>query len=301
MTFSPPAEPPAPAAPRKAFDWKNLRLRILSAAVLVPVALVCVIAGGPLFLLLLSIAMALLASEWAKMCAPVAVSRSAALLAAAVLASLLLAYASRVSVGWAALPLGAVLAALVAGVAGWAPRRTDVGFGVLYLGAPSLALLWLREDAPTGLFSHGHVSLGGLNWTMMLLLSTWASDIGAFAGGSVFKGPKLWPRISPNKTWSGFASGLLAAGVAAGLLWFWRLQGPGGLSAIAAIGIGIGAGLATMGGDLLESMLKRRFGVKDSGDLIPGHGGLLDRVDGMMAAALAVAGARLLVQAGVIS
>ena len=131
----------------------------------------------------------------------------------------------------------------------------------------------------------------------MLLVSTWAADVFAFAGGSVLKGPKLWPRISPNKTWSGFACGLVASSLAALALWFWIWRGQG-LSGGAALAIGLLAGFATMGGDLLESMLKRRFGVKDSGDLIPGHGGLLDRVDGLMSAALVVAGARLLVQAG---
>jgi phosphatidate cytidylyltransferase len=286
MTSSPPA---------KSFDWRNLRLRFLSAAVLVPVALVCMWRGDWAYLLLLSVAVALLASEWAKMAAPRGVSRAAALIAAATLGALLLAYASAPSVGWAALPLGAALSALVARVAGWSPRSPDIGFGVLYLGAPSLALLWLRD-------AHGAGGAEvGLAWTALLLVATWASDIFAFVGGSVLKGPKLWPRISPNKTWSGFGCGLLASGLSAAALWLWGREGPGGMGFEATVLAGLAAGLATMGGDLLESMLKRRFGVKDSGDLIPGHGGLLDRVDGLMSAAIAVAAIRLLFEAGVIA
>ena len=124
---------------------------------------------------------------------------------------------------------------------------------------------------------------------------TWAADIAAFAVGSVLKGPKLWPRFSPNKTWSGFAGGLVAAMAAsAALTVALHIK----LSLPAAALMGLVGGLATMGGDLLESMLKRRFGVKDSGDLIPGHGGLLDRVDGLMFAILAVAVARLVHLAG---
>jgi phosphatidate cytidylyltransferase len=294
MTSSPPAEPHARAPGAKGFDWKNLRLRLISAGVLIPIAVGCVAYGHEPYLLLVFVAVAMLASEWAKMSAPAAVSRVAALVAAAVLASLLLGYASMVRVGWLALPVGAVLATLVARIAGWGPRSTDAGFGVLYIGAPALALLWLRDD------HHLAARLNGFDWTALLLVASWAADVGAFAGGSVLRGPKLWPRISPNKTWSGFLCGLVAAGLAAGALWLVHLRLHDGLSLLASAVIGLAAGLATMGGDLWESTLKRRFGVKDSGDLIPGHGGLLDRVDGLMVAALAVGAARLLAQAGLI-
>jgi phosphatidate cytidylyltransferase len=113
--------------------------------------------------------------------------------------------------------------------------------------------------------------------------------------GNALKGPKLWPRYSPNKTWAGFAGGLLGAMGAAMLT---AELSTAKLSLLAAALIGLAGGLATMAGDLLESVLKRRFGVKDSGDLIPGHGGLLDRVDGLMVAVIAIAGARFIHQAG---
>ena len=130
----------------------------------------------------------------------------------------------------------------------------------------------------------------GLGWTLLLFVVTWFADIFAYVTGSIFKGPKLWPRISPNKTWAGFVGGLAAstagAVIVASLL---KLD----LIWPAAALIGLLGGLATMAGDLWESMLKRRFGVKDSGDLIPGHGGLLDRVDGLMFAAIVIAAVRL--------
>jgi phosphatidate cytidylyltransferase len=159
-----------------------------------------------------------------------------------------------------------------------AERAVDAGYGVLYITPAALCLVWLRSTNQ------------GFWWTIMLFACTWAADIGAFGVGSTLKGPKLWPRFSPNKTWSGFIGGLVAAMIVAILM--------AGLSVFrldwrAAALVGLAVGLATMAGDLWESALKRRFGVKDSGDLIPGHGGLLDRVDGLMFAVVVMAGARL--------
>jgi phosphatidate cytidylyltransferase len=128
----------------------------------------------------------------------------------------------------------------------------------------------------------------------MLFATTWSADVGAFLVGNLLKGPRLWPRYSPNKTWAGFLGGLAAAVIAAvGVAAvFMRL------SLVGAALIGLTGGLGTMAGDLWESMLKRRFGVKDSGDLIPGHGGVLDRVDGLMFAVMVFAVARLVVKFG---
>ena len=164
-------------------------------------------------------------------------------------------------------------------IAAPAERRADAAYGVVYIAPPVVAMVWLRS-LPDGLW-----------WTLLLFVVTWFADIFAYVAGSLFKGPKLWPRISPNKTWSGFIGGLVAATVGAVVvseLANLRLIWP------AAALVGFLGGLATMAGDLWESTLKRRFGVKDSGDLIPGHGGLLDRVDGLMFAAIVVALIRLI-------
>lgn len=260
----------------KRFDWTNLGVRAASAAVLAPAALGAIWWGGWAFQLLVAVGIALLAIEWGGMSAPRAPVRVAAAVTVAVLAGVFLAQLDRHALGWAACAVGALAAALVA--RGVAERPADAAFGVIYIAVPCLCLVWLR-GTPDGQW-----------WTLMLVAVTWAADICAFLVGSALKGPKLWPRFSPNKTWSGLAGGLVGA-MLAGLLM--SLAPPFKLNPMAAAFIGLFGGLATMAGDLWESMLKRRFGVKDSGDLIPGHGGLLDRVDGLMFAVVVVAGARL--------
>jgi phosphatidate cytidylyltransferase len=266
--------------PAKRFDWANLGRRVASAVVLVPTVLGAVWFGdayaGAVFLVLLAVAVTLLAIEWGGMSAPAAPVRVATAVCAAVLIALFLVQRDHIYIAWMALFMGAVAAGLVA--RGVAERPMNAAFGVIYIGVAGICLTWLRQ-MPQGRW-----------WTIMLLAITWSADIGAYAVGNVLKGPKLWPRFSPNKTWSGFAGGLVVAMAAAGAMstlpWF-------NLNIVAAILVGLAGGLATMAGDLWESALKRRFGVKDSGDLIPGHGGLLDRVDGLLFAVVVIAGARL--------
>jgi phosphatidate cytidylyltransferase len=145
--------------------------------------------------------------------------------------------------------------------------------GILYVGLPSIALLWMRGLVPQGLET--------VLWIFSLV---WGIDIGAYFIGRTLKGPKLAPRISPNKTWSGLGGGVLAAiavGLGTAALTGARAVPLAALSAILAI--------VEQGGDLMESAIKRHFNVKDAGQLIPGHGGLLDRVDGLIAILLAVA------------
>ena len=279
------SSPPGKTRPGR-FDWSNLRLRVLSAAVLAPLALFAVWVGGLPFLLLVWGAIGLLALEWATMSAPETPIRAAAVMAIMLLVAAVAVKAGYFKSAWLAVAVGA---AVVWGVAMiW--RRDDgpmhEAFGMLYLGVPMVSLLWLRSGAV------------GRDWTLMLLAATWSADIGAYAGGTLIGGPKLWPRISPKKTWSGFAVGILTAMAAAELVAL-AMPGQGGSAVSWAWAAGLVVGLATMAGDLCESMLKRGFGVKDSGSIIPGHGGLLDRVDGLMFATLAIAAVRLAVRFGV--
>lgn len=221
--------PPHPAQaitagpPRR--RWADLRLRVLSAAVLAPLALGCVWLGGLPWYGLVVVAGLGICWEWAHM----AHGRAAALAA-----------------------------------------------GFAYAGLAVLALACLRA-----------IPGAGRGVVLFLLAVVWSSDVGAYVTGRLFGGPRLAPSISPGKTWSGAAGGLASAvlvgAAAAGLGW-----GHVGLVMLAAGVLGIAAQI----GDLLESAVKRHFGVKDSGRLIPGHGGLLDRLDGLMAASL-VAGAWL--------
>ncbi len=142
--------------------------------------------------------------------------------------------------------------------------------GVLCIGLAAAALIWLRADPAVG-------------WAnvLFLMLVVWASDTGAYAVGRLAGGPKLCPTISPRKTWSG-AGGGVACAMAVGVVVAVSLVRGSPAHALAA---GAGLSVLAQGGDLLESAVKRHFGVKDSSRLIPGHGGLLDRLDGFLAAA----------------
>jgi phosphatidate cytidylyltransferase len=285
MEVSPSMTSPSPA---KRFNWSNLRIRVASATVLVPTVVAAVWFGNVWFLGLILVGVALLAREWAEMSARRAALGVAVAIGAAVAISVIVAFLGHYYITWPVVIAGALAAALMA--RGAVERRADAAYGVIYIAPAVIAMIWLRRmDA-------------GLSWTLLLFTVTWFADIFAFAVGSLLKGPKLWPRYSPNKTWSGFFGGLVAASLGAiGILALSQalpalpdLHLPWPIAAA----IGLLGGLATMAGDLWESMLKRRFGVKDSGDLIPGHGGMLDRVDGLMFAAIVVAGARLLDQWG---
>ncbi len=253
----------------------------MSATVVAPLAILAVLFGHWVLLLTVAAASALLAEEWSLMSAPRSPLRVSAPMTCTVVVAVFAAYFDYYVLAWTLAAAAAVICALIA--RGAAERPADAAFGALYVAIPCVALIWLRASPQ------------GRDWTILLLVVTWSADIAAFAVGNTLKGPKLWPRISPNKTWSGFFGGLaaaVAASIIVALCFHIRL------SVAAAALMGLVGGLATMGGDLLESVLKRRFGVKDSGDLIPGHGGLLDRVDGLMFAILAVAIARMVHLAG---
>jgi phosphatidate cytidylyltransferase len=266
----------------KAFNWNDFGLRVLSAAVLIPtVVFATVWRHDWLFLVLVAIGAALLSIEWGLMTERRVPTRIGVAVAIAVLASVFAArlgftIKGHVSEAFVLLVFGALAAGLYARTQ--QASAIDAAYGVFYVGWPCVVLVWLREQQD------------GSAWTVLLFAVAWSADIAAYALGNLMGGPKLWPRFSPNKTWSGFLGGLVAAIVASVLVVRFL---PMSLPMFAAALLGLIAGLATMGGDLWESALKRRFGVKDAGHLIPGHGGLMDRVDGLMFAVVAMAAARL--------
>jgi len=265
----------------------DIGLRAASAIVLAPAAVLAIWLGGLWFLGLMLLACGLLAVEWSTMSASRAWRVMAGAVGFGLMAGVISAYANQLSLALVLLVFGAMAAGVYARSRG--QEALDAAYGVLYLGWPAVLLIWLR-DGDTAI---------GLAWTVFAFVIAWSSDIMAYLAGSLIGGPKLWPRFSPNKTWSGFIGGL-AAGTMAGAImaggfpvWFsfWPDMG---LGAVWGALLGFTAAVATMAGDLWESALKRRYGVKDAGNLIPGHGGLLDRVDGLMFAVVVVACGRLI-------
>lgn len=240
-----------------------LRTRILSALVMAPVALLAVWYGGWAFGVLAAVSGAVMVWEWDHMCRGRFGATGKAAAVAAVLAALLAPVAPWLSLGvvWTS-----TLAAAVFSRSGW------LAMGTLYIGLPVIALVWLRET-------------GGA-WTLIwLLVVVWATDTGAYAAGRTIGGPKLAPRISPKKTWAGLIGGMTSAALVGGLMGWWLGQAHWPLLAVFAAVLALVAQI----GDLFESSVKRRFNVKDSSTIIPGHGGVLDRVDGLIAAAPVVA------------
>ncbi len=273
-----PAPPPGTAGSR----WRDLRKRVLSAALLAPAALLCVWLGAEAWTALMAAAAALLAWEWVRLCG----FSTRRLPGFAVPVAVLAAGALAVEAHW--LPAIALLCvgAVAVGAMGEPPRfrgglaGTWLAFGVLYIGLAGVALIHLRGDASAGLVN-----------VLFLFLTVWASDIGAYAAGRCFGGPKLAPSVSPNKTWAGAAGGLVSA-VAVGVAAAYVMASTAGTpppSAGRALLVAGAIGLLAQAGDFFESWIKRRFHVKDSSSLIPGHGGLLDRLDGVLAAAPAAA------------
>lgn len=252
---------------------ESLRLRMVSAAVLIPLAVAAAYAGGWVFVTLVGVGVVLLANEWDRLCggdgvrAVIGLLHAGVLLATVVLAGAALFFAAAVVV-----VLGTAAAALLAPQFG--RRGVWPAAGIVYFAAPAIAIIWLRAEPDLGRQS-----------TLWLLALVWATDVGAIAVGRTVKGPRLAPKISPAKTWSGFSGGLAGAALAgAGAAVFMGLASLAGVVAIS-----IGLALVSQIGDLLESVVKRHFGVKDSGTLIPGHGGILDRVDGLLLVAPAAA------------
>ena len=267
----------AAATPAGTGPWRDLRTRLLSVLVLGPVVLGCIWAGGSWFLGMMALTLAGLAWEWVRISGGLALGAAGLAMPAIILLAAGLA-------GWGLPWLGVGLllpgAWLLWRLAGALPHRF-LALGVVYLGLFGVAFITLRLDPEAGRAN-----------VFFLMLLVWASDSAAYVAGRALGGPKLWPAISPGKTWSGALGGLLGAMLVGGLAAI--LVAPAASPLWAALVAGV-LGVVSQAGDLLESGIKRRFGVKDSSHLIPGHGGLLDRLDGFLAAApLAVAWSMIL-------
>lgn len=265
-------------------DKSAFRLRVLSALVLVPIALALVVAGGWIYALFVGLLAVLMALEWRRLSAArfgPHYARFAGNVALGVgLAATLLAALGRPREAVACVALGMVLAGVLARTR--AAASLWAAIGVALIGLPTVALVWLRS-----------VPEIGLNLLLWLLIVVWTTDTVAYLVGRRVGGPRLAPTISPGKTWSGLGGGVIGASLAS-VITAWTLGSerlPAVLASSLVHAAGLGAMFAVLAqlGDLAESALKRRAGVKDSGSLIPGHGGVLDRVDGLLLAAPALA------------
>ncbi|MET0431500.1 MAG: phosphatidate cytidylyltransferase [Hyphomicrobium sp.] len=258
-------------APLIDFLPTELRLRVVSGVVIGVVALAMLYWSPGAFALLTFLVAAAMSWEWGAIVRGTMPDSGLIVHILTVLAAAILTAGDMAGLAIVAAIVGAAVVAVLT----MATDRTRLsGAGVLYTALPVVALGWLRSDETLGFLA-----------TLFVVLAVVITDIGAFAAGRTIGGPKLWPQISPNKTWSGLIGGISAAAIA-GILFSW-LSGTGGAAWLA--GLGLIVGLVAQGGDLAESALKRHFGRKDSGDLIPGHGGFMDRMDGLVSASVAAA------------
>ena len=252
----------APSSPR----WADLGIRSLSAIVLAPLALLADWQGGQWFALFVAVLGLLMAREWVTIVHKNDDRQFAVYSIAVLFSVMLLPQLLGTSQGqwWLALLIGlAVISSTV--------EKKHIGqwawVGVIYITLPLLAFMLLRGQGPSGFIA--------IIWC---LITVWAADILAYFAGRIIGGPKLAPQLSPKKTWAGLGGAITGAVLASIAFTLVNSLKVAPLAAIAAM-----MAVAEQGGDIFESAMKRKFNVKDSGNLIPGHGGVLDRVDGLIA------------------
>lgn len=258
------AAPAAASAP----ESRNLVMRIAAAAVLIPIAVAIAYAGGWLWAVLVTLAAVGLFAEWLSIVGLAgAISVMVSGIAALVIAGVCFA-AGRIDAALVVLGVGLVAVTSIN------PERRDwAAAGFLYAAAAEIASVLVRLDPVKGFAA-----------LMFVLLIVWVTDTGGYFAGRGIGGPKLWPRVSPKKTWAGAVGGLAASlAVAAGFAAF-GLGRAGPLLVLSGV-----LSIVSQLGDLFESAVKRRFGVKDSSHIIPGHGGLMDRLDGYVAVVVVAA------------
>jgi len=260
----------------KSSKWKNVGIRAGSALTLTAIVLAPFYFGGWIWAALVALFGGRGMWEWVRMSDPKPTRLAYIIPIAGIVLGVFYSVQGHISYAIITLTIAAAIAAIERARRGgllWA------GLGYLYIVIPCLVIVVLRGN-DVGFATEGFTKL------IYIILIVVASDVGAFFGGSHFGGPKLAPRLSPNKTWSGFFSGLCFAAIIGGLVG-WIIGLGFGLGLLLALPI---MGLSVLG-DLLESGLKRVLNVKDTGELLPGHGGLLDRLDSLM---LAVVGAAII-------
>ena len=243
--------------------WSDLTARIGSAIVLAAVGATEIWLGGLWFESFIAVACGLMIWELVRMLAP---ERGAIAVQLALLSGAVVIVSFHLPVFYR---LPALLAAVLVGVGQVGDQRGIYAVFALWITAAGLGFITVRETM-------------GFGWMLWLICVVVATDVAGYFVGKIVGGPKFWPRVSPKKTWSGTAGGWAAAAlVGVGFAIY------GGFG-VGLVVVSILASMASQAGDVAESAIKRRYGVKDSSHLIPGHGGFLDRFDGMMGASVFV-------------
>lgn len=277
----PDSEPPTPRTggpgPGR---WADLGLRVTSALVLLVIAGAALWIGGLVWTLLVAAVAALMGWELARLCEPGIPTARSVLLAASYI-----------------LPIGFLAAAFLAGADGETVRHYQyASWGVMLL--PPLLGIVLLKDAQWIWIAYGFVIQFGAQFFLFTGLDPWGfdwllavvgiviiSDTFGYFAGRLLGGPKFWPRISPKKTWSGTVAGWVGAGLFGALVIPRFVTGAAGPNPLAVALVAVLVAFAGQMGDIAASAIKRRVGVKDASHLIPGHGGFMDRLDAMIAAA----------------
>lgn len=262
------------AAPARTSGRREILLRVVSAAVLAPLGLWAVYTGGLPLVIATGVTGAVAACEWTRMAAQTEAAWAKYLLYVVMAASsAVAAYLAPNGIELVALAalVGCVVSAGIA-LAGKG-SASSMAFGAIYTTLPFGCFVWIREATPNGQL-----------FLMAILVIVWTTDIAAYFAGRGFGGPLLSPKDSPNKTWTGAIGALVCAGLAGAAV----ARGAGG-DFVHWLIFSLGLSIVGQSGDLLESRFKRLYGVKDTSSLVPGHGGVLDRLDGLIAATVAAA------------
>jgi phosphatidate cytidylyltransferase len=284
----------APAEPTLHWSKKPLTLRIISAAVLIPIVVAAVYAGHPAWDLLVVLFGGVMAWEWSNIVARRRIdAEPRRWMAIGAMVVLVLAMLIVMSFGpslfardWSGALLTLTAAYFAASITLLRRAWLWLILGYLYVVAPCIAMGNLRADPAVGLQQ--------IFWIVALVI---AADTGAYAAGRSIGGPKLAPRVSPNKTWAGLGGAVVSAAIVGAITAF--LMDLPSVAILTVVSGGLG--VVAQAGDLAESAFKRHFGVKDASNIIPGHGGALDRVDGLIAVAAAVAGINYLIGSSVLT
>lgn len=261
-----------PGTPAKV-NLSDLWVRVASGIVMIALALATAWAGGHVFILFWLLATGAIVWEWQRIVGAPNPFRNFVIGVAALAAAAGLARSAAADVAVIAVVAGALIVlVLTSGKA-----RLWAAAGIVYAGAVLISVIVLRM----ALFR-------GLEAILWLFAIVWCTDIMAYFGGRLIGGPKLWPAVSPKKTWAGFLTGI-TGGALAGVGVVFLLGDAGKVTFLAPFLTGLFLAAVSQGGDLAESSVKREFGVKDASHLIPGHGGAMDRLDGFAAAVVAAA------------